>query len=351
MKKWPSINQFRNVIRHVQQQTRYVGKGENGEAVFDHSKPLPTLRFLGTTKLHGTNAAVSYDTLTKKITYQSRERVLTLEQDNAGFMLAQKKHEDLWRELFEACPDYPTNITYYGEWCGRGIQKGVAVSELDKMFVIFGYREDYDDGTHRYFRYHSEDEDYSEFAEEIKIPGVYDIDTVGPTYTVDIDFNYPELAQQKMIDLTLEVERECPVGKHFGVSGVGEGIVWACWEPGWSGDTGTWLKSKGSAHSTSKVKTLAPVDVEAVENTRQFVESVVTEARLEWALSNLITEQLLSVEMSNMGAFIRTVIADVMKEESDIIVANGLDIKKINSAISNKARPWFIQKVNEGVGL
>jgi len=48
MIKFPSIEQFRNVIRHVQTHARFVGKDENGDAIYDHSKPLPTLKFRGT---------------------------------------------------------------------------------------------------------------------------------------------------------------------------------------------------------------------------------------------------------------------------------------------------------------
>lgn len=60
MIKYPSIGQFRNVIRHVQQQTRFVGKDADGNAIYDQSKSLPTLGFYGTVKLHG---CVHRDTL------------------------------------------------------------------------------------------------------------------------------------------------------------------------------------------------------------------------------------------------------------------------------------------------
>ena len=50
-----------------------------------------------------------------------------------------------------------------------------------------------------------------------------------------------------MIEITEAVENECPVGKHFGVSGVGEGVVWTCVSEGWN-DSGTWFKVKGEAH-------------------------------------------------------------------------------------------------------
>ena len=345
MIKFPSIEQFRTVIRHVQNQTRFAGKDENGNAIYDHSKPLPTLKFRGTVKLHGTNAGIVYDIASDSFTYQSRERELSLVQDNAGFMLHQMKNEALWRMYFQSMmvPGI-AKIVVFGEWCGRGIQKGVAISEVDKMFVIFATKFIFADGSTVWAEPLEPGE--TEFTD---IPGVYDIEEF-PTYEIDIDFKYPEIAQNKMIEITEEVEKECPVGKHFGVSGIGEGVVWTCVSDGYN-DSGSWFKVKGEKHSASKVRTLAAVDVEAVENMRAFVESVVTEARLEQGLDNLIREQLLPFEMKSMGDFIRWVYNDVLKEEMDTIVANQIDTKKLGSAVANVARPWFIKKFNEGVGL
>lgn len=349
MIKFPSIEQFRNVIRHVQQHTRYAGKDENGNAIYDQSKPLPTLKFRGTVKLHGTNAGIVYDVDTDTFTYQSRERELTITQDNAGFMLAQLKNESIWRDVVNQAmseiwiPPVPIKkVAIFGEWCGSGIQKGVALTQLPKMFIVFAVKAVLaDESTHWL--------PIGEFDIHLPEFGVYNIDTF-PTYEIDIDFKFPEIAQNKMIEITEEVEKECPVGKYFGVSGIGEGVVWTCTSEGWA-DSGTWFKVKGEKHSASKVKTLAAVDVEAVENMRQFVKSVVTEARLEQGLDNLVREQLKPFEMKSMGDFIRWVYNDVLKEEMDTIVANQIDTKKLGSAVANEARPWFIKKFNEGVGL
>jgi hypothetical protein len=348
MIKFPSIEQFRNVIRHVKTHAQYAGKDENGDAIFDPSKPIPTLKFRGTVKLHGTNAGIVYDVATDSFSYQSRERVLSLTQDNAGFMLAQMKNEEIWRDVAnqairEILPSMSiAKVAIFGEWCGAGIQKGVALTELPKMFVVFAVKVVFTDETTRWLPVGEFDIHYEEDR-------VFNIDTF-PTFEVEIDFNHPELAQNKMIEITEEVEKECPVGKYFGVSGIGEGVVWTCVADGWN-DSGTWFKVKGEKHSVSKVKTLAAVDVEAVATMKAFVESVVTEARLEQGLDNLVREQLKPVEMTSMGDFIRWVFNDVLKEEQDTIVASGIDPKKLGGPIANAARPWFVKKVNEGVGL
>lgn len=345
MIKFPSIEQFRNVIRHVKTHAQYAGRDENGDAIIDQSRPIPTLKFRGTVKLHGTNAGIVYDVDTDTFTYQSRERVLELTSDNAGFMLNMMRHENVWRDV--ACqamreifvPEQKiTKVAIFGEWCGSGIQKGVALTELPKMFVVFAIKVVFEDESTKWLP-------IGEIDLHLPEDKLFNIDTF-TTYEIDVDFNHPELAQNKMIEITEEVEKECPVGKYFGVSGIGEGVVWTCVSDGWN-DSGTWFKVKGEKHSVSKVRTLAAVDVEAVANLKAFVDSVVTEARLEQGLDNLVREQLKPFEMTSMGDFLRWVYNDVLKEETDTIVANGIDPKKLGGAIANVARPWFVKKFNE----
>ena len=207
MKKYPSIEQFRNVIRTVKSNHDYKGKDEEGKAIYKHTENYPTLKFKGTVKLHGTNAGiVNYG---DRIEFQSRERVLSLNEDNAGFMTAMSvKNLDFLFEKFK-----PTEyVAIYGEWCGGNVQKGVAINGLEKMFVIFGVMVD-DNWVDLPTDLHKN---------EI---GIYNI-LQFPTYEIDIDFNNPETIQNKLIEMTISVEDECPVGKYFGVSGIGEGIVY-----------------------------------------------------------------------------------------------------------------------------
>jgi hypothetical protein len=345
MIKFPSINQFRNVVRHVKTHAQYVGKDENGVAIYDPSRGLPALRFRGTVKLHGTNAGIVYDVATDSFSYQSRERVLTTTSDNAGFMNAQLANEGVWQDVadqvtHEILPHRDVvQVAIFGEWCGSGIQKGVAVAELPKMFIIFAVKAILRDETAVWVPVGEIDIHYPAI-------GLFNIDTF-PTWEVAIDFSCPELAQNKMIEITEAVEAECPVGKYFGVSGIGEGVVWTCVTDGWN-DSGTWFKVKGEKHSVSKVKTLAAVDVEAAATLKAFVDSTVTEARLEQGLDNLVREQLKPLEMTSMGDFIRWVYNDIVKEEADTIAASGLEVKKLGGPIANVARPWFIKKINSG---
>ncbi len=321
MKKYPSIEQLRSVVRTVKAQHDYQGKDENGEAIYKHLSNYPTLTFKGTVKLHGTNASIVLYKDGRK-DYQSRERVLSLEQDNAGFMMAMMNINTDF--LFKGIP-FEDYISVYGEWCGGNIQKGVAINGLPKMFVIFGIKVD---------------DQWIELPNNLfdNEHAIYNI-LQFPTYDVDIDFNQPELIQNKLIEDTLSVEEECPVGKHFGVSGIGEGIVYTC-----VSDPNLKFKSKGEKHSVSKVKTLNAVDVEALAGIQEFVDNVVTENRLEQGLGYL-SEMQIEISPKNTGEFLRWVVTDVLKEETDTIVANQFDMKKIKGAVVNKARVWFLNKV------
>lgn len=321
MKKYPSIEQFRSVIRTVKTQHDYQGKDESGDAIYQHLSNYPTLKFQGTVKLHGTNASiVKYSD--GRLEYQSRERVLSLEQDNANFMMNMMGKDT--RSLFSGI-EFDDYCAIYGEWCGGNIQKGVALNGLPKMFVIFGIK--VDDAWIDLPSWKHDNEN-----------GIYNI-LQFPTYDVEIDFNSPEIIQNKLIEDTLAVEDECPVGKYFGASGIGEGIVYKC-----TTQTDLIFKSKGEKHSVSKVKTLNAVDVESIAEIKDFVESVVTENRLEQGLGYL-DEMKIEIIPKNTGEFLRWIVTDVLKEETDTIVANQFDMKKVKNAVVSKARVWFLNKI------
>lgn len=319
MEKFPSIDQFRNVIRELKINHDYQGKDENGEPLYPHSEPYPTILFEGTVKLHGTNAGiVKYP---DKIEFQSRERVLTLAQDNAGFMLSlSSKNID---KLFEGI-EFKNYAAIYGEWCGQGIQSGVALSQLPKMFVIFGVK--VDDVWISYFK-------------SIPEENIFNIQDF-PKFQIEVDFNNPELVQNKLIELTENVEKECPVGKHFGVSGIGEGIVWTSFYK----DKVYRFKTKGEKHSSSKVKTLASVNVDELNSINEFVDYSLTDSRLNQGIS-VLKEQGLPINQSSTGEFLRWIIGDIVKEESDTIISNQIDMKKANPAISKEARLWYFNNL------
>ncbi len=338
---FPSIEQYRNVIRNVKDFTRYSGKDENGDAKFDASIPLPKIKYVGTIKLHGTNAGVVLYIKNGEVfvSYQSRERLLSITSDNSAFMFTQNqvfsKTENIEEILNNAGVSYneDTTVQIFGEWCGKGIQAKVAISQLDKMFVIFAVKVN-DKWLSR--------KDVAKFKlPQFRIFNIYD----APTYEVEIDFDQPELAQNKMIDITIDVETVCPFGNMFGVEGVGEGVVWG---PGDTNDekyndSRFWFKVKGEKHQNSKVKTLAPVDVERVNSVSEFVDKVVTLPRLEQGLDKM-REAGLELDRKNIPFFLKWVANDVFKEELDTLAESGLTPKDVGGAISNKAKKFFFEQ-------
>lgn len=332
MEKFGSIEQFKNVIKVVRDRAKWNGT------------PLPTLKFIGTTKLHGTNASVVFDLKTGNHTFQSREREISIESDNAGFAMWGECHIKSLKEIATNALSISTqkdfsSIVIFGEWCGGSIQKGVALNQLDKMFVIFNITLIDEEGKRTELSPLEIEKAIDNHGEEVKsqIFCIYGF----KTWEVDIDFNNPETVQNQLVEWTIEVENECPVGKAFGVSGIGEGIVW------WNHETNLKFKTKGSAHSASKVKTLkeiAAVDIEKMNSIKEFVSSVVTENRLNQGLDKL-GEMGLDVDIKNTGPFIKWVVGDVMREEKDTIVASGFDVKEIMPKVSDVAKNFFLGKV------
>jgi hypothetical protein len=335
---FPSIEQFRTVVATVNRQFNFVGLDENGEAIYDHKKEKPTLTFKGTVKLHGTNAGVCFNNV-GGLWAQSRENIITPDSDNAGFAFFVESNKDVFMNLINMVAkrsnvDLNDNtISIYGEWCGGNIQKGVGITNLPKSFFIFGVKvspfpiEGEDKPRTAYWV------DYTDLGNsEVRI---YNIDDF-PTYSLEIDFNYPELVQNKLSELTLAVEEECPVAKAFGFSGVGEGIVWSCEYKG----VVHRFKIKGEKHSSSKVKTLASVDVEKINNIKEFVDYAVTESRFNQGIEKVFPNNE-PIDVKKMGALMKWINDDIIKEEMDTMVTNKLEPKDIGKYISAKVREMF----------
>ena len=64
-----------------------------------------------------------------------------------------------------------------------------------------------------------------------------------------------------------------------------------------------------------------------------------------------LRENNLELEIKNIAFFLKWVYGDIVKEELDTMMANGIEPKEVGGAISNKARPWFMQKLNEKAGI
>jgi len=346
MKKFisfPKIGQFRQVIKHVVDSSRYAGVDENGNAIFDPTKEVPTLTFEGTVKLHGTNAGVTINR-DGDMWAQSRENIISTEKDNAGFAFFVEKNKETFKELFSNIDMKDADfITIFGEWCGGNIQKGVAINGLDKMFVIFAVKLSYNidsfDDQRTNFYLKSEDFKGIKSTENL----IFNIQDY-KTFTIEIDFENPAMVQNQMIDITTEIERECPVGLAFGKSGVGEGVVWKHYT-----EDGSIIqfKVKGEKHAgKSKVKKRQIVDTEKLNTVNDFVDYAVTEGRLNQGIEKVFTMNGEDIDIKKMGPFLKWIMSDIVAEEMDTLKDNNLEPKDVSKQVSNKARKWFLEKWN-----
>ncbi len=333
MQKFPSVDQFRHAVRAVRDSN-----------AFFYAQPS-IIDFVGTVKLHGTNAGVTWEP-GKPLTYQSRNRVLAVGDDNAGFAAHMSQpRSDFWLRLAIAnialCngiePGHTVQV--FGEWCGEGIQKGIAISALPKMYVIFAAC-----SGGRWLDISQMDDSYRDGS----ICSIYHF----PTFRITIDFATPEIAQNEMVGMTLAVEAECPVGKAFGVSGIGEGIVWrpASYDEtigNVPNDSRLWFKVKGEKHSSSRVATLAAVDVERIANRDELIAALVTDNRMAQALDHFLNQNKLELKINNIGSYLRWVFNDIAKEETDTIEASGFTVKELGKPISDVAKRYFMIALNE----
>jgi hypothetical protein len=304
---FPSIVQFRNIIKDI-----------------NHNSNTSTITFHGSVKLHGTNAAIGLSS-NGEMWIQSRNNIITPEKDNAGFATFIHNNKEVVLSLLEKVRSkINSNVVIYGEWCGGNIQKGVGICKLPKMFVIFAIKID------EKWLSHIEMHNY-----ECNKQHIYNIEQFH-TWDIDIDFNNPQLVQNTLKDITNIVETSCPVAKSLGIDGIGEGVVWTALHP----ELGRLVfKVKGSEHSVSHTKTLASVDIDKLESIQEFVEYAATENRFKQGITNVYINE--TPDITKIGLFIKWVMLDIIKEENDTIIANGLNTKEIGSKINEKARKWF----------
>ncbi len=215
-----------------------------------------------------------------------------------------------------------------------GVQGKVALAQLSKRFIIFAVRIDdvYQD-MENYKHLQDNDND------------IYNI-LQFPYFYIDIDFNRPELSQNELVEKTLAIEEECPVGKFFGISGIGEGTVLEAFD---SNGKRYCMKSKGLKHANgSKVKTMRVVDEDKINALLDLADEVTP----VWRLDQMLVQacDLMNggfIERKHMGEYMKLIMADVLKEETDKIVESGYEFKDLTKYISEIAKKYFFdQEIN-----
>ena len=262
---FPSIEQFSNVIFNIKRDLN-----------FDLSTKV---KYLFTCKSHGTNAAAIIDFKNDIIYFQSRERVISVLSDNAGFATYMSKYQkdliDMIKSNLDISNiDWSKNIlAIYFEMCGGNIQKGIALSQLDKMAIVIGVATiDIETNQKNWF---SIEETHKYKIPSLKIYNIYDF----KTYEFEIDFNNYNGLEEKFAEIVTEIENECPIGKYFGITGIGEGFVAKPIDANYN--SGFWFKCKGEKHAMKKVNSIKPVDDEKINKLINIANKITKSWRLE----------------------------------------------------------------------
>lgn len=355
---WPEIEGFHHIRKHVRAYPDLL-KGNN------------VVTYKAKVKLHGTNAAVhmypSYavgehpNNISKsQLAFQSRSNMITPENDNAGFA---RWASEAFKERVKTYGGGP--IVLFGEWCGPGIQKGVALSQLEKRcFAVFAAR-------HIPPTYHPDFliTDPVELASLIEgVPDAHVLPWYKNSIEVTVDWSKSDeevaTAIAPINDWVMEVEANDPwVETVFGVKGTGEGLVFY---PGgehmkYESFQNLCFKAKGEKHKNIKTAVPVQVNAETAASIEAFVDLVLTEARLEQgaravagehvhqdALSCLFcTTGKINFDMKQTGKFVAWCLADVQKETKDEMEASNLTWKDLQKPLSDKARAWYLTEAKK----
>ncbi|WP_198139203.1 RNA ligase family protein [Crocosphaera chwakensis] len=288
-------------------------------------------------KLHGTNAGVQI-TSDGKVAAQKRSQIITPKSDNAGFAT----WVDQNIEYFAALKNH-NHVTLYGEWCGSSIQKGVALTQIDrKIWAIFAMQ--YGGVNGEIAKLEIRPEKIREF-----LPEHEDI-FVLPFYGDPITLNFGDVEQLKTASDTINqmvesVEEVDPwVKDTFGIEGVGEGLVMypvANHVVERENYTELMFKAKGIKHQSVKQKQPVQINAEVASNIQELVDLFVTEARLQQAVTEACNGEY---DIKKMGQFLKWISMDINKESVAELEASKLTWNEVNKPLMNKARNWYKNK-------
>ncbi len=319
--RWASIELLHNVVRTL----NFLHSEEGPQ----YGTELPGLEYRAKIKLHGVNAAVQRTA--SGVFAQSRSRVLSVKNDNLAFAKWVDEQSAYFSQL-------PPDTTVFGEWCGRGVQKKVAISQINRrIFAVFAVQI----GQSESAVLETCPERIKAILPDADLSDMYVI----PWHLepIRVDYSAPMAPAVEEINAMVHaVELEDPwVKSVFDISGLGEGVVMYPMLAGALTPESFSLyafKAKGEKHRTSKSAKAAQIAPEVAKGVQEFVAMQCTTARLEQGLSEACDNQL---SMRSMGSFIKWVTTDVKKESMAELEAAGLTWKQVSKEVSTAARQWF----------
>lgn len=322
--KWPEITSFHNVRKVLITYPELLGS--TLEVVYKCKA-----------KQHGTNAAVQL--LSGDIVQaQSRTSLISVSDDNAGFARWVETNKNYWLK------NRPTDqeVVIFGEFCGPGIQKGVAINKIpNKVFAVFAAQ-----NIAQPENLIVEPKELEVFTKNV--PDVYVLPWHGDPVIVAwlTEAEKLQLVVDKINTSVDEVEKCDPwVKSVFSIEGLGEGLVYyPISHPGYKAFSDLAFKAKGEKHKVVNVKAPAQVNPEAVANASAFAELVLTEARLEQGARAVSHDGELIFDIKTIGKFLGWIGQDVSKECQAELEASNLEWKMVAKTISDKARVWYLNR-------
>lgn len=333
--KWASIEGFHNVRKNVTKYELYEG----------------SITYRGKIKLHGTNAGIVIKP-SGDVFAQSRSAIIGTGNDNAGFAAWVENTKDVW-----STPDGDVQFTVFGEWCGRGIQSGVAITQVEeKQFAIFSIQiGDYDENGNATMIIEPHEIMHFLIGRDIVPPSnVHILPWYGEEITLDYGDTPTLEAAAEIMNAAVNIVEECDpwVKEVFNTEGIGEGIVYYPISFQKDGRIDRWhmstfmFKAKGDAHKVTKQKNSVQIDPEVVASTEEFVALVVTESRLEQGAME-VNRGVLGFDAKLVGPFLKWFNGDVNKECTDELEASGLEWNQVAKGVSTAARNWYLKKTKE----
>ncbi len=320
IQSWPSIELLYNLRRSLK------ACGET-----------PKITYQAKIKLDGTNGGVQIFS-DGRVAVQSRSQIITPENDNLGFAAWVSQNIDYFASLASA-----ENVTVFGEWCGKGIQKRTAVAMCDrKIFAVFAVQFGGESGKLAKLEIHPDK--IAEFLP--KHPDIFVLPFYGEPIVLDFgDRTQLESGVEILNQAVNTVETVDPwVKETFGIEGIGEGLVLFP-ESNELAERLSYaellFKAKGEKHQAVKTKQPVQIDPEVAKSLDDFVNIVVTPARLEQGVTEVGCNQF---EMAKIGAFLQWFTADVQKESAAELEAAQLTWKDVNKAVMNTAKKWYQEK-------
>lgn len=327
-KKWQSIDALRNVLRNFNPSLETI------------SYPM---KFFSKVKLHGTNAGISFDKNGDAYAQKRTSIITPGSKDNFGF--AGWVHG----KLIPSMNDVLCNMTIFGEWCGPGIQKSVALANVEKrFFAIFAVR--IRGGTVVY----DPETIATLIGDMMDSEDVFILPYHSYGHEVDLcDRNSLEKFQTEINEMVDKVEECDPfVKENFGVEGIGEGLVFYAMQDERNDDPKFdsekfMFKAKGDKHQVvkdpNKNKRYADIDPIVETEKTKLVAIICPDARLDQGIFEVFGED--GLDIRKMGNYLKWVANDVLKECLIIITDNGFEWKDVAKYVNSRSVNYLKEKI------